>query len=142
MALATKEDFEARHGAIDDRAEALLEDASSLILEEASGSELDWVKGVEGPEIPTVIKAICVEMAYRAWANPDALSSESLGQHTQAWADRSGEAMRMTKAERRIIRRAAGLGSVQSVTLASPYSGDTEGVINGPSDNDLFPITE
>lgn len=141
MALAENKDFEARHGAADDRVEHLLADASALIAEEVVGSTAGWARGEKEAEVPATVTAICVEMAYRAWSNPDALSSESLGQHTQAWADRSGEAMRVTKAERRVIRRAAGLGTFQSSTLASPYSGDS-GEINGPSDNDLFPINE
>jgi hypothetical protein len=141
MALAKNSDFEARHGATDERVEHLLDDASALILEEAVGSTTGWARGEEDAGVPPSVKAVCVEIAYRAWSNPDALSSESLGQHTQAWADRSGEAMRMTKAERRLIRRAAGLGSFQTSTLASPYSGDL-GEINGPSDNDLLPVSE
>ena len=77
-----------------------------------------------------IVKAICVEVAYRAWSNPDSLSSEQLGQHTQAWSDRSGQALRLTPAELRILEREASVSSLVSVTLESPYAGP-------PIDSDL-----
>lgn len=125
MPLATKQDFEARYGQADDRVEPLLEDASALILSEVSGSEADWVTETDPePEaVPGIVKAICVGLAYRAWSNPDALSSESLGEHAHAWADRSGQALRLTDAECRILEREAGISSLVSVTLESPYAG-------------------
>lgn len=121
MDLATKQDFEDRYGQADGRVEPLLEDASALILSEVSGGEADWVTN-DGP-VPAVVLGICVSVAYRAWSNPDALSSEALGEHTQAWADRSGEALRLTEAERRVLERESGVGSFRSLTLESPYSG-------------------
>lgn len=123
MALATKEDFEARYGAGDDRVEPLLDDASALILSEVSGGSAEWVTEATPKSIPAIVTAICVEVAYRAWSNPDSLSSEQLGQHTQAWADRSGQALRLTPAELRILEREASISSLVSVTLESPYAG-------------------
>jgi hypothetical protein len=123
MELASLQDFEERHGAGDDRVEALLTDAAGLILNEVRGSTAAWV-GDESADPPAVVVGICVEVAYRAWSNPDALSSESLGAHSQAWADRGGEALRLTKQERKDVRRSAGLGSFQASTLSTPYSGD------------------
>jgi hypothetical protein len=124
--LATLQDFEERHGPADDRVDALLTDAASLILNEVAGSEAEWVTD-SSVDAPAVVVAICVEVAFRAWSNPDALSSQSLGAHTQAWADRSGEALRLTKEEKRTVRRAAGCSSLRAVTLKSPYSGDESG---------------
>lgn len=137
MALASKEDFEARHGAGDDRIEALLADASSLILNEVEGSAAAWASTEETEDVtvPDVVVGVCVAIAYRAWSNPDALSSEQLGAHTQAWADRSGEALQITKAERRIVKRAANRSSFRAATLATPYSGDGEG--DGITESDL-----
>lgn len=128
MALATKSDFEARHGEADDRIESLLEDASALILSELADSEAEWVTS-EDAEVPAAVVGVCVSIAYRAWSNPDALSSASLGERSQAWADRSGEALRITDVELRILEREAGvLSSMQSLTLESPYAGpQTEG---------------
>lgn len=125
MAFATIGDFEVRHGALADedaeRIEALLADASSLILSALQGATELWV--IDGDEIPSAVVGICVSIAYRAWSNPDALSSASLGEHAQAWADRSGQALRITDDERRIVRLLAGIGSFRSVTLESPYAG-------------------
>jgi hypothetical protein len=123
MALATKDDFEARFKEADDRVDSLLEDASSLILSEVSGSEEKWASDPDSNPAPGIVKAICVQVAYRAWSNPDALSSEALGAHTQAWADRSGQAVRLTDAECRILEREAAVSSLVSVTLESPYAG-------------------
>lgn len=122
MALAAKKDFEARYGQGDDRVESWLDDASALILSELSGAEAPWVTE-DSVEAPAVVKAICVSVAYRGWSNPDAFSSEALGEHTQAWADRSGEALRLTDAELRVLEQAAEISSFQSITLESPYSG-------------------
>ena len=130
MALATKKDFEARYGAGDDRTEPLLEDASALILSEVSGASAEWATETEPKSVPVIVKAICVEVAYRAWSNPDSLSSEQLGQHTQAWSDRSGQALSLTPAELRILEREASVSSLVSVTLESPYAGP-------PIDSDL-----
>ena len=121
MLLASIDRFEARYGDSDEKAEQLLEDASDLILSEVAGSTEGWL--TDETKVPSVVAGICVTVAYRAWSNPDSLSSESLGQHTQAWADRSGEALRLTASECRIVRREAGLGSFNSLTLESPYSG-------------------
>jgi hypothetical protein len=129
MALATKKDFEARYGAADERTEPLLEDASALILSEVSAASAsasaEWATADDpkAEAVPAIVKAICVEVAYRAWSNPDSFSSEHLGEHTQAWADRSGQALRLTPSERRILEREASVSSVVSVTLESPYAG-------------------
>lgn len=121
MALATKEDFEARYGSGDERVTPLLEDASALILSEVASASAEWVTAEEPETVPPVVKAICIEVAYRAWSNPDSLSSEQLGEHTQAWADRSGQALRLTAAESRIIEREAGISSLVSVPLENPF---------------------
>jgi hypothetical protein len=127
--LASLQDFKERHTGADDLVEGLLADASSLIRSAVRGSDAAWVSG--DAEAPDEVIATCVQVAYRAWSNPDALSSEALGAHTQAWADRSGEALHLTKAERRTVRGAAGLGSARAVTLVTPYSGEA-------TDNDLL----
>lgn len=122
MALATRQDFEARYGEGDERVEPLLEDASALILSEIAESDAEWVH-VGDAEVPQAVIGVCLAVTYRVWSNPDALSSASLGEYSQAWADRSGEALRLTNAERRIIKRAAGMNGFVAATLESPYSG-------------------
>lgn len=131
MALATKKDFEARYDSADGRVEPLLEDASALILSEVAGASAEWATEAEPKSVPAIVKAICVEVAYRAWSNPDSLSSEQLGEHTQAWADRSGQALRVTPSELRILEREGEVSSLASVPLESPYAGP-------PIENDLL----
>lgn len=122
MALASKADFEARYDEADARVEPLLTDASALIRSELTGGSAAWLADEEA-DVPDIVVGICVSVAYRAWSNPDALSSEALGVHTQAWADRSGEALRVTPGELRVLEREAGISSIGEITLESPYAG-------------------
>lgn len=123
--LATIEDFEERHGGLTESDKtlvtALLADVSALIEAELDEVPASW--SGEEAVIPPVVKAICIQVVYRAWSNPDALSSEQLGQHTQAWADRSGQPIHLTAAELRVIERATGSNGFVSLTLESPYAG-------------------
>jgi hypothetical protein len=122
MSLATKKDFEVRYGEADERVQGWLDDASALIISELAGAEAAWLSE-ESATVPKVVIGICLSIAYRGWSNPDALSSEALGAHTQAWADRSGDALRISPGEMRVLEREAGISSLQSVTLESPYAG-------------------
>lgn len=130
--LATLEDFTARHGEVaesdEDRVTTLLADASALVLSEASMEE-DWEPS--GEEVPDVVVMVVVGAAYRAWRNPLGIERESLGASSVTYADAS-DGVWLTKRERQLIRRAAGLGSFQAQTLETPYSGDT-------SDLDFYP---
>lgn len=126
--LASLEDFKVRKAPdlaeeSESMVEALLSDASSLILAEAALSDETWV--TEQTDVPAVIVSICVEVAYRAWSNPDALAQSSM-QDTSLSYVRGGtpDALFLTDAERRTIRRVATLSSAVEVTLVSPYSGD------------------
>lgn len=142
-ALATKEDFEARHGAGDDRVEALLDDASALIRSEISGGFAEWVREDEPKSVPGIVKAICIEIAYQAWNNPDRLSSERLGEHVVSWqGSSSGQVLEVTDNQLRILRREAGKSSFRSVQMRVHNCRKSEGEITSVSDNDLFPISE
>lgn len=141
MALATVKDFEARHGAGDERVEALLDDASALIISELSRSSAKWVTEDEPAEVPTIVKAICVEVAYRAWSNPDQLSSERLGEYVASWQGSGGEStLQLTEKELRTLRRAAGQSSFNAVRLHAhiPFRGGSSLI----RENDLYPIRE
>lgn len=131
--LATTEDFEARFGTAPATAEALLSDASSLILTELAASEAQWVAdAIEAPaepaepeEVPDVVKAVCATVAYRASQNPGGLvTSERLGDHAVSFREGATDGLYLTARERRIVREAAGMDSVRSITLETPYSGD------------------
>ena len=143
MALATTSDFEARHGAGDGRIEALLDDASALITGELRNSSAKWVTEPEPEpkEVPPVVKAICVEVAYRSWSNPDRLSSERLGEYVASWQGSASETtLQLTSKELRTLRRAAGESSFRAVRLHNRMpSAGCESLIR---ENDLFPIRE
>jgi hypothetical protein len=117
-----------------DRAADILDAASELIRDTAGKT---WVVEDTGAleNVPRRVASICVEVAYRAFANPEALSQRSIGDSSKSY-DRAkregGEAVYLTKAEEEAIRKAAGStgSSLTSVTLVSPYSGsylDDEG---------------
>ncbi len=142
MALAIPQDFEARHGAGDDRVGALLEDASALIVSELANSSAEWVTNPEPAQVPQIVKAICVEVAYRAWSNPDRLSSERLGEYVASWQGSASETtLQLTNKELRTLRRAAGESSFRPLRLHArmPFSHEGESPLR---ENDLFPIRE
>lgn len=124
--LATIADFEARHGPVElaqgSIVSTLLSDASGLILDEVPDSVAGWVLGTDLP--PAAIVRVCVEVAYRAWRNPDALSTVVLGSLTRSYRASDPDAFWLTDQERRTVRRSAKRSTMRSVTLVSPYSGD------------------
>lgn len=130
MALATIEDFEVRHGATGDdeaRVSALLDDASALILGVVDGSIQPWVVGGEGAEVPAAVVAVCIQVAYRAWRNPDGVAREEIGAMVATYrGDDQPDVLRLTRAERSTLRRAAGLatGSVLgSIGVETSFAG-------------------
>jgi hypothetical protein len=114
-----------------DRAEACLVDASELIRDEAGK---DWVDaGGELEDVPRRVESICLAAAKRAFENSEALTQRSIGDSAKSY-DRSGreggEAVYLTDAEAEAVRRAASKSSFTSVTMVSPWSGDsTESVL-------------
>jgi len=107
-----------------ERAEGLLDDASELIRDVAGKT---WLVANTNAldEVPRRIRSICVEAAFRAFDNPWGLSQRTIGDSSKAY-DRAGreggEAVYLTDAEEKAVRKAAGSGSFVSVTLTSPYS--------------------
>jgi len=131
MALATLEDFEARHGVLSDDeieiVEAALDDASALILGELSGSEAAWLEDDPKEATPAVVKAVCIQAAYRAWSNPDSVAQETLGQAARTYrGGNQSDALWLTKNEVRLVKKAASVPSVKSIPVQTPYSGDPE----------------
>lgn len=124
MSLATIEDFEKRHGALDAadtaKVEGFLEDASELILEVGDDT---WT----AEAAPQRVRSICRWVAYRAWSNPDALSQSSMGDVAISYT-RGGtpDAVFLTKSEHASILRAADGSAFVSVTMESPYSGTSD----------------
>lgn len=125
-ALATLEDLEARMGAQADEARALavLDDASALIRAEA-GDE-DWLNDDDELEdVPPLIVMICCKVAQRTLGNPGGVSMESLGSFSQQYTNASPDVY-LTRAERRLIRRATNSQTIGSIGLTSEHQVNTD----------------
>lgn len=106
------------------RGAGYLSDASALIRDVAGKTWTDPVTGALDV-IPPRVRQICVEAAFRAFGNPEALSQRSIGDLSRSYDRKSregGEAVYLTGAEESAIQRAAGASSLNVVTLVSPYS--------------------
>lgn len=129
MALATVEEFAARHeldDADEELVEALLADASAVVLAEVAGSSAEWVTRAgedEPPRPPKVVVSVTIEVAYRAFSNPDALAQARVADIAHSWRAEIADALYLTKEEKRRLRRAAGRSSFRSMTMVTPYSG-------------------
>lgn len=135
MALADRSDFEVRHGPLasdeEERVDALLEDAEALAELELGVFPEGWVG--EDPKVPAAVKAVCIQVAYRAWENPDAVAREQLGEVARTYRGTDqADALWLTKNEAKLIRKAAGKSSLTSIPVETPYSGDP--------DNELSPL--
>jgi len=117
-------------GAEADRATECLAEASELIRDVADTTWTDDAGQLV--DVPARVRRICLDVAYRAFTNPEALTQRSIGDSSKSW-DRTGreggEAVYLTEAEERAIRKAAGGSSFAAVTLASPYGGDDTEII-------------
>ena len=125
LPLATVEQLSARLGITPtggdaERALAALEDASALIRIEAA---VDWIDDSDAlSDVPSVIEAITLAVAYRAYQNPTGASQTSLGDASVSYArEGSVGAVYLTRDERKAVRKAAGISSVGSIALASPW---------------------
>lgn len=106
-ALATLEQLTARvvGGQVDDaRAQAVLDDASARIRAEASKS---WVTAGElDTDTPDIVRVVCLQAALRAYQNPERLTQEGIG--TGYVQSNVSADVYLTKAEMKLVRRAAG----------------------------------
>ncbi len=137
--LATIEDFELRHGPLAEtegpQVTALLGDASALVEAELSDLPEGWPD-----DAPAIVKAVCVQVAYRAWSNPDGIAREELGEVSRAYrAGGDADALWLTENEKRLVRRAAGQSRVTSLPLETAYGGDPG---TGLSPLDFWPLED
>ena len=139
--LASIDDFEVRHGPVldgeQDQVKALLTDASGLIETEVPDLPEEWS---DESKVPAIVTAVCVQVAYRAWNNPDGIASEMLGEASRTY--RGGDqpdALWLTQNEKKLIKKAAGQGQVTSIPVETPYSGDPDANL---SPLDFWPIEE
>lgn len=101
----------------ENRAAALLEDASALVLDEGDPT---WTS----QSVPDRVKTVVLQVAQRVWVNPEGAAQTSIGSYSVSYGGRSASqgAVSLTKPERRAVRRAAGRSPL-SVTLVTPWSG-------------------
>ncbi len=107
-----------------DRARELLDQASERVR---SAAEKTWADEDTGAVsgVPRRVRSIVIDVAYRAFVNPEGLSQRTIGDSSKSW-DRAGreggEIVYLTDAERADVRRLAATSSLNVVTLVSPYS--------------------
>jgi len=113
------------------RARAALDDASAIIRAEAGE---DWVTDDEPPaldedNLPDVVVSVCLAAARRAFVNPDGVTAESLDGYSTQYRNDSADVY-LTRHERRLVKGAAGLGSlgVHRTTRSDYGALDTPGV--------------
>jgi hypothetical protein len=120
-ALASTSDLSARGVDVSDaaRAQAVLDDASALIRLEAG---VDWVDtdGQLDADVPDVVLTVCCRAAARAMGVDPAAEETQLADFRVRYRD-----VYLTKAEKRLVRKAAGTSSIGSIELTSPYRAPT-----------------
>lgn len=110
------------------QAEAFIEDASDLVRLIA---ETDFHDDAGALDLPGAIRPVVVAMVRRALEVPvgaaAGLTAEMVGAYS--WQSAGGDAgsgpaasLYATKREVRIIRKAAGLSSLKSIPIESPYT--------------------
>lgn len=113
MAFATAEDIATRLGeeslSVADKASAeLLIDLATAVIAEAVDQDDEWAKGLN--PVPTIVRALTIELVCRAMASPQGLTSasESLGAYTRSESYRKdpSTALLLTDMEERMLRRA------------------------------------
>jgi hypothetical protein len=116
---ATPEELEVRLGAqrtpvVRERAEALLIDASRIIR--AVVFPFDWEE--DDPRLE-VVSTVCLNMAARAYLNPEGVRQQTLGDLSMTFGSIETGVM-ITEEERRLLRVAAGFGvALDSIQLTS-----------------------
>lgn len=114
------------------RGEALLIDASTIIRAVAHGT---W----ESP-IPEVVRTVCLNMALRAFQNPEGVRQQTLGDLSMTFGSIE-TGVTITELEERLIKIAAGIGvNLDSIQLTSGYEAtETVFVPVGDGSGDWLP---
>jgi hypothetical protein len=129
-AFATAEDVQARmlRAELSDEesaAAALVIDVVTGLITDTVGEDPEWAEGLD--PVPTTYRALCIEKAVSAIANPEALAAttERLGHHEEGRTfSRSRDVgIELTAAEERRIRKTHRKHRRSSLTLETPYSG-------------------
>ncbi len=80
------------------------------------------VAGVVADPAPPRVRAVALEVAARAYRNPEGAVSESIDDYSYSRsASTAAAGVYLTDAERNILREVSGAGRVRSVRLRSPF---------------------
>ncbi|MGI5245422.1 hypothetical protein [Dactylosporangium sp. CA-139066] len=120
MAYATVAEMaKLRPGGIDaedeDRAEALLDEASQLV-DEATGTT--WVAPATPPR---AVKSVVIQVALRVFDNPNEVSGEQLGAYSYQKPQDRVTGLELSKSERRRVLAAVGKVTAGSVRAPLGY---------------------
>jgi hypothetical protein len=103
------------------RAQAALDDASTKIRAEAGKT---WVTEAGDLDLPTgadrwradILVTVCVQAALRAFTNPEAMTQEGIGTYSASWSNATTDVY-LTRAERQMVRRAAGVSGLWRLAI-------------------------
>lgn len=101
-------------------------DTAALLIELTEGLIEDAYGSTPLPDpAPSRLKRVALEVAKRAYLNPNGYVSESLGDYSYSRGaygrGPSQHGVFLTSAERQAVRGAAGLPTVRSVKLVTPF---------------------
>ena len=85
----------------DARAEAVLSGASAVVRAYANQTWVD-ANGALAADIPDVVGTVVVQVAARAWANPDGLQSVTIDDSTRRWGS-DAQGLYLTDAEKALL---------------------------------------
>lgn len=125
-ALASIEDIAVRGVDVSDqaRAQSAIDDASARIHAETNWVWIDATTGDLVAVVPDIATTVCCAAATRSLANPDAVSSESesigrMWSTSRTFANTSPDVY-LTRSEKALLRRAAGIGGLGVMRLKAP----------------------
>lgn len=135
-ALASIDDLSVRGVDVSDeaRAQSAIEDASARIHAETNWVWIDSATGDVVVSVPDIAVTVCCAAATRSLTNPESVSSESeaigrMWSTSRTFANASPDVY-LTRSEKALVRRAAGIGGLGVVRLKAP------GLRSGPALDD------
>lgn len=117
--LATITDLEDRLGApvppdLASQAYARLRDASAIVRAYAGVSWVDESGDLD--DVPDAVAGVVASMVERATRNPAGVTQETAGPFNRSFGAVAAERLYMTKAERMVVRSAAGRSSIGTLS--------------------------
>lgn len=110
---------------------AVNQQTAELLLDLTTGLIEDVYGGALPDPVPMRLLRVGLEVAKRAYLNPNGYVSESLGDYSYSRGrGPTQQGVYLTSAERQAIRGAAGLPTVRSVRLVNPFG--STGLLTDP----------